>query len=346
MPERSTRASAAVIDAYREQIDVVRDAGAAGDPDGLAGTGAGGHLAGGLPVRVLRTLLAEVDQPVILHWLGDDVRPGAARLLGQSTDIAAATATFRELIESHTPTRSTASRCRCSTRRTRSRCGGALPDGRPAVHRRRLQLSRADHRRRARAFRCAARHLRRDLPGGLDRAAGTRRGQRRRRASRSWTRPGRSAGTSSRRRRTTTRPGSRSCPGSTATSRASRWSAAWPRGRSVGTPDAAVRARRPGRPARRPRPGGAPDADRSSSVNGVVMTRLQHLTRDRTRLSLNTMTTKSWTLREAVEAQPRPGLPRGRAVARPGRRGRCRQRGEDRRATPACGSRACAAAAS
>ena len=50
-----------------------------------------------------------------------------------------------------------------------------LPAGRPALHRRRLQLPGADPGRRDRLHRRAARHLRRDRPGGRGRPEGPRR---------------------------------------------------------------------------------------------------------------------------------------------------------------------------
>ena len=59
----------AIIDAYREQIDVVTSAGAnvilmASRALARTATSAADYL------RVYETLLDEVDSPVILHWLG------------------------------------------------------------------------------------------------------------------------------------------------------------------------------------------------------------------------------------------------------------------------------------
>lgn len=86
----------AVLDAYREQIAVVSEAGpkliimasralakVASSPDDY--------------LRVYSTLLQEVDQPVILHWLGTMFDPALAGYWG-SDDVAAATETFLSLI--------------------------------------------------------------------------------------------------------------------------------------------------------------------------------------------------------------------------------------------------------
>ena len=87
----------AVLDAYREQIAVVGESGAtiiimasralarvARSPDDY--------------VAVYSTLLAEVDRPVILHWLGTMFDPALEGYWG-SDDLERATAVFRELIE-------------------------------------------------------------------------------------------------------------------------------------------------------------------------------------------------------------------------------------------------------
>ena len=89
----------AVLDAYREQIDVVRSAGA--------------HvilMASRALARVARTpqdylsvyatLLDEVDTPVILHWLGSMFDPALHGYWG-SAEIDSATATFTDLLSSH-----------------------------------------------------------------------------------------------------------------------------------------------------------------------------------------------------------------------------------------------------
>jgi hypothetical protein len=89
----------AVRDAYREQIDLVRGAGATVIV-----------MASRALARVARTpedyrdvyasLLAEVDQPVILHWLGPMFDPALTGYWG-SAEVAAATRTFTDLIREH-----------------------------------------------------------------------------------------------------------------------------------------------------------------------------------------------------------------------------------------------------
>ncbi|KQU04712.1 hypothetical protein ASG56_10530 [Rhodococcus sp. Leaf7] len=90
---------ARVLDAYREQISVVRESGAkviimasralarvASSPDDY--------------LSVYSTLLDEVDEPVVLHWLGTMFDPALEDYWG-SASVDEATATFRELIEAH-----------------------------------------------------------------------------------------------------------------------------------------------------------------------------------------------------------------------------------------------------
>jgi hypothetical protein len=89
-----------VADAYREQIAVVREAGAgvvlmASRALARVATSAADYL------RVYGRLLDEVDQPVILHWLGEMFDPALAGYWG-SHDTETATATVVELINSHT----------------------------------------------------------------------------------------------------------------------------------------------------------------------------------------------------------------------------------------------------
>lgn len=90
---------AVVLDAYREQIDVVRSAGAkvilmASRALAQVATSSEDYLA------VYRTLLSEIDQPVILHWLGTMFDPALQGYWG-SEEIPAATEIFTALIESH-----------------------------------------------------------------------------------------------------------------------------------------------------------------------------------------------------------------------------------------------------
>ncbi|MDQ0633632.1 hypothetical protein QFZ40_001541 [Arthrobacter pascens] len=85
-----------VLDAYREQIAVVSEAG----PEViLMASRALAQVASGPEdyLKVYSTLLQEVDQPVILHWLGTMFDPALAGYWG-SYDVAQATETFLSLI--------------------------------------------------------------------------------------------------------------------------------------------------------------------------------------------------------------------------------------------------------
>ncbi|KQR02455.1 hypothetical protein ASF72_10485 [Arthrobacter sp. Leaf141] len=87
----------AVLEAYREQIAVVSEAGPkiilmASRALAQVATGPEDYL------KVYSTLLQEVDQPVILHWLGTMFDPALAGYWG-SDDVAAATETFLGLIK-------------------------------------------------------------------------------------------------------------------------------------------------------------------------------------------------------------------------------------------------------
>ncbi|BBY16564.1 dihydrodipicolinate synthase family protein [Mycolicibacterium litorale] len=93
------RGLAVIADAYREQIEVVREAGAnvilmASRALANAATTPADYLS------VYGTLLAEADRPVILHWLGEMFDPALRGYWGDR-DIARATATFQELIATH-----------------------------------------------------------------------------------------------------------------------------------------------------------------------------------------------------------------------------------------------------
>jgi hypothetical protein len=90
---------AAVLDAYREQIAVVSEAGPkvilmASRALARVATGPDDYL------KVYSTLLEEVDQPVILHWLGTMFDPALTGYWG-SDDVAQATETFLSLIREH-----------------------------------------------------------------------------------------------------------------------------------------------------------------------------------------------------------------------------------------------------
>lgn len=89
----------AVLEAYREQIAVVAEA---GPKVILMASRALARVAGGPEdyLRVYSTLLQEVDQPVILHWLGTMFDPALAGYWG-SDDVATATETFLGLIRDH-----------------------------------------------------------------------------------------------------------------------------------------------------------------------------------------------------------------------------------------------------
>ena len=84
-----------------------------------------------------RRCCARSTEPVILHWLGTDVRPGARRLLGQSDDVAAATETFTDLVTR--PRRQGRRRqgLAAGRRPTRRRCGPSwrAAGAGPALHR-------------------------------------------------------------------------------------------------------------------------------------------------------------------------------------------------------------------
>ena len=91
---------AAVLAAYREQIAVVEASGAkviimASRALAKVATGPEDYLS------LYGALLAEVKEPVVLHWLGTMFDPALAGYWG-SDDVAAATATFSQLIETHT----------------------------------------------------------------------------------------------------------------------------------------------------------------------------------------------------------------------------------------------------
>lgn len=89
----------AVLDAYREQIAVVGEAG----PKVIIMASRALAKVAVSPedyLRVYSTLLSEVDQPVILHWLGTMFDPALAGYWG-SDDVAEATETFLGLIRDH-----------------------------------------------------------------------------------------------------------------------------------------------------------------------------------------------------------------------------------------------------
>ncbi|MHA7304682.1 dihydrodipicolinate synthase family protein [Arthrobacter sp. TMN-49] len=90
---------AAVLAAYREQIAVVEASGAkviimASHAPATVASGPADYLA------LYGTLLTEAKEPVVLHWLGIMFDPALAGYWG-SEDVAAATATFQQFIETH-----------------------------------------------------------------------------------------------------------------------------------------------------------------------------------------------------------------------------------------------------
>jgi hypothetical protein len=90
---------AAITDAYREQIEVVREAGA---DVVLMASRALAQVAASADdyLSVYGALLAEADRPVILHWLGEMFDPALRGYWG-ATETAFATTTFLQLIEAH-----------------------------------------------------------------------------------------------------------------------------------------------------------------------------------------------------------------------------------------------------
>lgn len=88
-----------ILDAYREQIGVVREAGARVV---LMASRALARSAAGVADyrRVYDTLLEEADEPVVLHWLGSMFDPALHGYWG-SPDRDGATATFTALVRDH-----------------------------------------------------------------------------------------------------------------------------------------------------------------------------------------------------------------------------------------------------
>jgi hypothetical protein len=97
LPE-GARGLAAIIDAYREQIEVVSGAGATVILMASRALAAVARNADDY-MFVYSTLLDEVSDPVILHWLGTMFDPALTGYWG-SSDIPSATSTFTELLHS------------------------------------------------------------------------------------------------------------------------------------------------------------------------------------------------------------------------------------------------------
>nr|WP_275408712.1 dihydrodipicolinate synthase family protein [Actinocatenispora rupis] len=91
-----------VVAAYEQQVGVVEDAGATVI---LMASRQLARIARGPEdyAEVYGRLLGQVRRPVILHWLGEMFDPALAGYWG-STDVAAATATFLDIIRAHSST--------------------------------------------------------------------------------------------------------------------------------------------------------------------------------------------------------------------------------------------------
>ncbi|TQN38465.1 uncharacterized protein DUF993 [Kocuria rosea] len=211
----------AVLEAYREQVEVVEGAGAkvilmASRALVRAARDADDYL------RVYSQLLGEARHPVVLHWLGTMFDPALAGYWG-SDAVDTATETFLELIRSHpgqvdgvkvslldaaheTRLRAARRRGSASTPATTSTTPSSSTATAPGTPTRCWGSSPASTRRRP--PRC--RPTTPGSPAGRGRSSTPRRS---------------SGATSSAPRPSTTSAASRSCPGSTAASRGSRWSA-------------------------------------------------------------------------------------------------------------------------
>ncbi|MGH3584294.1 MAG: DUF993 family protein, partial [Mycobacterium sp.] len=121
-----------ITGAYREQIEVVRGAGAqvilmASRALARVATSPDDYLS------VYGALLAGADQPVILHWLGSVFDPALTGYWGDA-DIARATTIFRSTDRGE-PRQGGRSQGVAARRRTRDRVARGAARGRPAVHR-------------------------------------------------------------------------------------------------------------------------------------------------------------------------------------------------------------------
>ncbi|HLS15796.1 MAG TPA: dihydrodipicolinate synthase family protein [Beutenbergiaceae bacterium] len=99
LPTAPEEALSAVLEAYREQLAVVDDAGAL--PILMASRALAAVARGPEDyLRIYRTLLTEVSGPVIVHWLGPDFDPALTGYWG-SADLDQASRTFLELLGEH-----------------------------------------------------------------------------------------------------------------------------------------------------------------------------------------------------------------------------------------------------
>ena len=124
-----------------------RASGGAGHPDGEPGARRRARRPDDYR-EVYGSVLGQVGSPVILHWLGDMFDPPLAGYWG-SRDLDRGDGHRR--LADHRRARGQGRRDQdlAARRRTRGRAAPPAARGRPAVHRRRLQLPRADPRRRA-----------------------------------------------------------------------------------------------------------------------------------------------------------------------------------------------------
>ena len=156
-------------------------------------------------VRVYDRILGQVKEPVILHWLGEMFDPALEGYWG-SGDHWEAMETCLDVIAAHAD-KVDGIKISLLVEGEGDRHAPAAAGRRRDVHRRRLQLRRADRRGRGGAFGRAARHLRRDRAGGVGGARRRWRGAATTSSSTSSSRRCRCRGTSSRRRPGSTRPG-------------------------------------------------------------------------------------------------------------------------------------------
>ena len=204
-PPSSTRCDD-VREAYLEQVAFVESARLAGDPDGLAAPRRRWPRTADDYLDGLRRGARAGRASRCPALAGRGVRPAAARLLGQHRRGRPPPTTFLDLVRDHADK---VDGVKVSLLSAEHEIGlrAALPGGRAALHRRRLQLPRADPGRRHPPLRRAARRLRRDRAGRRPRRWRRSTRATSRRTTRRWRRRCRSRATSSRRRPSTTRPG-------------------------------------------------------------------------------------------------------------------------------------------
>ena len=174
--------------------------------------------------RVYDRVLSQAKEPVIIHWLGEMFDPALAGYWG-AADHMQAMETAIGIINAHAA-KVDGVKILAARQGQGDRHAPPAGEGRAHVHRRRLQLRRADRRRRGGPQRCAARHLRCHRAGGLGGTRGAGGGRPAALRGRSWRPRCRCRATSSGRRPGSTRRAWCSWPGSTACRTISSWSAA------------------------------------------------------------------------------------------------------------------------